>query len=424
LVHFGAWHHTQPCYNNKMKPNSTKKILTVILTSIKHLYSKINKPKSNKRLIEKAFNMALTTLRNRYTKTGIIAGKTHFSDIWLRDSCFASLGSLSVGDTNIVKTNLTTVLKFIKDDGQIPLRVGQKHMFLKFLGFTGQTKARFIEDKGVSIPTDSNSLFLIIAEKYISQTNDLQFAEQYFAKLKLAINWNFTMDQDNDLLIEEGPYANWADSLRKRGKVLYTNVLHFAALDSFSKICALVSNKKEATHYNELKNLVKDKINQLFWNGNYFIDWIHKHKHSYFSTDGNVLAIIFNLADSQQSSSIQQCIHEFDLDHAFSTETNFPKYKGKHIFPLFYPINMYDYHNGLQWLWIGCADAVAKHQAGLTTEAEELLTRMAKKIIKYRGVYEVYYDNKPLKRLIYKSEQGFAWSSGMFVWACKETKLI
>jgi glycogen debranching enzyme len=384
----------------------------------------IPKPKTNERLIQKAYLMALRTLRKRYTKIGIIAGKTHFSDIWLRDSCFASLGALSVGDTDIVKTNLETILTFIKEDGQIPLRIGQKYMLLNFLGIKGQPKARFVEDKGFSIPVDSNSLFIIIAQMYITKTKDIAFAKKHFIKLKSAINWNFSMDEDNDLLIEEGPYANWADSLRKRGKVLYTNILHYAALTSFAVIAKTINQKEDHTHFEELATKVKSKINELFWNDSYFIDWIHKHRHAYFSTDGNVLAIIFGLATKEQASLIEECIHDLELDSSFSTETNYPKYKAKHIFSLFYPINMFDYHNGLQWLWIGCADAVAKHKAGNKKEAEELLTRMSKKIVKFGGVYEVYFNERPLKRFIYKSEQGFAWSSGMFVWACKELGLV
>ncbi|MCP4049957.1 MAG: hypothetical protein GY730_04545 [bacterium] len=376
--------------------------------------------KDNYEIIEQAFDISLNTLRKRYTSTGITAGKTHFSDIWLRDSCYASFGSLAVRDYDIVRTNLITNLTYAKKNGQIPLRIGQKYMLLKFMGFKGKSKPRYIEDKGVSIPTDGNSLFIITAEAYISLSRDKNFAIEYFDKLKTILEWNFSMDEDSDLLIEEGPYAGWADSLKKRGKVLYTNVLHFKAVDSFAKICSLINKKDDQKHYERLRNLIRKGITERFWNRSYFIDWIHRHKHMYFSTDGNVLAIIFGLADKEQALKIQSCIHNFDLDHTFSTKSNFPEYRFRHIFPLFYPIRIPDYHNGLQWLWLGCADAIAKQRTGLKQDAYELLIRIAKKIVEYKGVYEVYQDGKPLKRIFYKSEQGFAWSSGMFVWACKE----
>lgn len=374
--------------------------------------------------IQAAYDIALKTLRERYTAQGIQAGRFQFSDLWLRDSCFAAFGALAVGDIDIVKTNLITVFDYMKSDGQVPLRIGQKNMLLKFMGFKGKTQARFVEDKGVSVPTDCNSLFVITTEKYISQTQDKLFLHHYYNQLKSAMDWNFTQDEDDDLLIEEGFYAGWADSVRKRGKVMYTNVLHFQALGSFAKLCQLAGRSGEEKHYLKLQDRVRKGLHERFWNGSYYIDWIHRHKHLYFSSDGNVLAIVFGLADTEQAKKIQLSIHNFDLDHTFSTKTNFPHYRYRHIFPLFFPIKIHDYHNGLEWLWIGCADVVAKQRIGMTRDAYELLIRLSKKIVEYNGVYEVYHNGKPLTRLFYQSEQGFAWSSGMFVWACKTIGVV
>ena len=85
---------------------------------------------------------------------------------------------------------------------------------------------------------------------------------------------------------------------------------------------------------------------------------------------------------------------------------------------------MGDYHNGLHWLWIGCIDAVAKFKANNHKQAKHLLFTIAKKIVEFEGVFEVYFEGKPVKRLFYSSEQHFAWSSGLFVWACHECRLI
>ena len=113
--------------------------------------------------IHDAYNIALAYLRARYTDRGIVAGSTHFSDIWVRDSIYASFGALSVGDYDIVKNNLKTLLDYKSDTSQIPLRVGEKHFMKKFLfGISSKTpQARFIDDKNVSVVVDSNSLFII-----------------------------------------------------------------------------------------------------------------------------------------------------------------------------------------------------------------------------------------------------------------------
>jgi len=377
-------------------------------------------------MLKKAYELALKTLKDQYTNDGIFAGKSHFSDIWLRDSCFASFGSLTVGDKDIVKTNIKTVLSHLHENGQVPLRVGQKWILLKFLGFDAKIpQPRFMEDKGVSTPTDGNSLLIIVAQKYFEQSDDRTFFTENFETFKKIMDWNFTQDFNNDLLMEEGPFAGWADSLKKKGTVLYTNVLHFSALQAFSRICEALNKPTDARHYLHLANCVKEKINTVFWNGSYFIDWLEgKKKHDFFSTDGNVLAIVFGLTNLQQAKKIQAYIQKFELDSGFSTHTNFPKYGLKHIYKWFIPIRIHDYHNGLEWLWIGCVDAVAKSSIGMKKEAIALLERIAKKIVEYEGVYEVYDKGSPVKRLFYKSERWFAWSSGLFVWACNTVGIV
>ena len=110
---------------------------------------------------------------------------------------------------------------------------------------------------------------------------------------------------------------------------------------------------------------------------------------------------------------------KFRMNKGFSTATNYPKYELKHIFPPFIPLFMADYHNGQDWLWIGCCDAVSKHMVGLKEEAVELLSNMAKKMDEYDGVFEVYFKGKPLKRPFYSSARNFAWSSGLYIWACE-----
>ena len=220
-----------------------------------------------KRELKDAYEIALKTLRGRYQEHGIFAGKSHFSDVWARDSFYASLGALAVQDFDIVKRNLESHFTFLADDGQVPLRIGQKHMLLKFMGIDAKVpQARFIDDKGFSRPTDSNSLCLILAEKYLKESHDLTFISTYFDQLKRIVDWNFAKEQDPDQdgLIEQGPYACWMDSLKKRGKVMYTNVLHFKATDSFVSICKTLKKDDEAAIYQRKVELIKKELIRSF----------------------------------------------------------------------------------------------------------------------------------------------------------------
>ncbi len=372
-------------------------------------------------IFDAAFTIALINLRNRYTLEGTHAGRHHFSDVWTRDCCFASFGSLSIGDTDIVRTGIITLLKLTNEEGQVPLRVGQKYFLLKYLfNLKGRSEPRYLEDKRVSYPVDNNPLLFIMIEHYLQKTQNIAFLKPYFPTLSKMLKWEFSQDRDQDLLIEEDYYGGWADSLKKKGKVLYSNVLHWHAVNSFSRICGYLGYTDLSHSFEEISSAIKSQIHTYFWNGRYFIDWINTHRHDYFSTDGNLLAILFGLTQKEQAISILECIKNFNLDKGASVATNYPKYSCHDIYHPFLFINMGDYHNGMSWLWLGALYAVTLYRTGLKEESHKALYKLAKKILEFKGVFETYSKGKPVKRLFYNSEDGFAWSAGLFVWACKE----
>ncbi len=365
--------------------------------------------------MERAYEIAKRDLRRCYSEQGIHAGTKHFDDYWARDSLFACLGSLSIGDYKIVKKNLLLFLGFQRD-GQIPMRVGNYFILPKILGLGMKDKlvARYVDDKFFNTAKDQNSLFIILCKEYLDKTEDSFFLEKNFQKIKKAMEWNLS----DGILVSEGAYGSWADSVRKKGHVFFTNVLHYHALGCFSKICKLAG--EDGRKYKELHSKVGRVLQEEFWNGRYFVDWIHKKKHDYFSTDGNLLAILFGLADKKQGEGIMECIDEFGINSDVPAKTNYPKYPFSKISYIDWAAGIGKYHNGMSWLWLGALDAIARNKLGNKDGAEEILGKMAEVINQYGAVYEIYENKKPVKTWLYRSESPFAWSAGMFVKACKE----
>ena len=220
--------------------------------------------------INKAFEITKSVLKNAYNENGINAGQTHFSDVWIRDSAFAGWGALSIGDYDIIKRFLAHSLDNMNESGQCPLRIGQKYFLLKYIGLKGPQGPTYIEDKYISIPKDSNSLLIILFLKYIEATNDIEFCETYYQNIKQAMLWYDAYLYDN--LVSEGPYGGWADSIKKKGRVLYTNVLYFEALKSVTIIAEKINISADKQLFNQKTTVVKEKINDQFWNGHYFND--------------------------------------------------------------------------------------------------------------------------------------------------------
>ena len=371
---------------------------------------------SSNNAIKKSYTIAVETLQKNYASFGILAGQDHFSDLWTRDACFAAWGALSINNYHQVKHTLLTIIKNTNDEGQVPLRFGAYTFLFKFLGFPTKNQARYIDDKNYSLPTDNNSLFLIALEKYTSQSKDASLITDYLETIESIINWNIHKTKNH--LMVETKYAGWADSLKKTGWVLYTNILYIQSLKSYQLLSDHIDSPKSKE--DEIQTALSRATEQLmerFWNGAYFIDFIDQESSEEFSTDGNLLAILFDIASPNQSKSILTYIMDHSMIKNGCIDSCHPKYKKSLIYTPFRFINLADYHNGLYWLWLKCLfiAALAKHPD--VHPFDDYLSDLANVINSHQGIYEVYNASfKPLNRLFYKSERNFSWSSGLFIW--------
>jgi glycogen debranching enzyme len=187
-----------------------------------------------------------------------------------------------------------------------------------------------------------------------------------------------------------------------------------------SELYKLLGNKEKQKSYSEKHEQVKKSINELFWTGEHYLDWIENEKHqNYFSTDGNLLAVLWDIADTTRAKHIEEASHIFDINEIPSACVH-PLYPKSMVAPELRMIGLADYHNGVSWLWLGCINALAKFKIGMKKEAFSLVEKMATIIIEGNGVYEIYENNgEPVNRKIYKAEFPFAWSAGLFVYAVK-----
>lgn len=366
--------------------------------------------------IKEAYEIATRDLRACYSKNGIVAGLHQFNNYWARDAFFASFGALELGDYVIVKKHLDLFLDRVsKGHYLLPKKImDTRRIYVRGL-IRRTTEGHLFTYRS----RDQNSQITICAANYIRKTKDLDFAKKNYPKIRAVMMDDFAHDVDRNLLLEQGFYEDWADSLRKRGEILFTNVCHYQGLKELAYIAGVLKNKDEKKEYDFLAFQVKNRLNSMFWNGKYYIDSCGKGG-SLFSSAGNMLAILWGIADKKQTAAIYDFIKQHKLEN-FTLESNYPKYKWWQISPIHKIIGLGDYHNGIRWLWLGCIDAAAKLKTGRRGEARELLEKISEKIMEFGNVYEVYERNgKPVRRVFYRSEVPFAWSSGLFVYAASQ----
>ncbi|MCX6802246.1 MAG: GH116 family glycosyl hydrolase [Candidatus Diapherotrites archaeon] len=358
--------------------------------------------------IADALEIAKRDLRECYTESGILAGRGHFQQYWARDSFFASMGACAIGDFEQARKNFQLFFDLQDPKGLIPAVVSLK------------LKPKYKPFKVFSPPVDSNALFIIALADYARQSKDKVFIESNFKKISLAMEWLCKRDRDKDNLIEEDFFANWADTVLKHGEVLYSNCCYYHALKEFAFLADWLGVKMIGAEYEKRAETTKLALNIKFWENYYYTDWIGLTAHNYFASDGNVLAVAWDIATRERAERIEELIEKQHLD-SVPMKTNFPSYPFWKVFPLLLPTRAYYYHNGFSWPWIGCMNAIALNKMGLKEKALLELDRLAWQINNYCVTNEVFdRHKKPVKSFWLNSERPFAWTAGLFLKAADE----
>lgn len=372
------------------------------------------------RQIKGALEIATRDLVTCLLPVGIVNGTHHFTDLWARDSFFASFGVNRIGRSKFTEVTLELFLSHQKPDGLLPYRILRSPTtFLKYLGrprYYQTPRSSFRSRQSGGVIPDGGLMAIIAAEEYIRYTGDTKFLKTVYPSLTASITWYLNKFRGG--LIHEWFLCEWADSVLKTGRVLYTNVLYYKALVSMHELTKLYGTNTDTTGFLHRAKKIKALINQTFWNGTYFADWVDYKPHQIFSAHANLLAIWFGVPTKEQALSILKHAKEHCWQ-MFTMDTNYPYYPAWRIPIWNYFVGMGDYHNrGCLWLQPGILYAVCLNQLGLREKAWKILHSIAGQIVKHNGVHEVYErDGKPVNRFFYRAEYPFAWSAGLFVYA-------
>jgi glycogen debranching enzyme len=341
-----------------------------------------------------------TELRNRYASRGILAGASHFGDLWARDALFACRGALALGtprDVAAVAATLSTLAAHRRHDGHVPIRVGGYHQVLRYLHLPAGEGARHGEDKRGHDALDGNALWLIVADELARTRPDLVDREA----ARAIADW-LVRSSRRDLLASRG-YDDWEDSLRVIGPRLYVNVLLASALDAAAR---LLRDRSLATRAARTRARIL-----RWWNGTYFSDGPRRNV---CMTAGNLLAITTGVASRAQSRII--------LAH-LATRTSVCPPGGlftpsfRDTYAAFFAIGLSDYHARMEWGWLAPLEAMAYVMIGERAEARRRLDAYRRLRDTYGTTHEVYLGDRPVRRLVYRSETAFAWANGMYVLA-------
>jgi len=367
---------------------------------------------------EQLKDLIINSLRACYTKDGVVASPTHFSDYWARDTFFALPGMMIAGDYDKAKDSLELFLKYQRPDGKIPRKLSRDITIIKYLfGKKISRKKPRPTYHGLIKPfyaKDSELLFVIAFAQYLEETRDYDFAEQQYRAVQKALHWHTQRLKDG--FIHEHFLGNWMDTVFKFGAVLYTNVLYMRALEAMVLIAQVAGYDDEAEVYVHRARSMKRRLQKEFWNGAFFADERRLRKRKVFDLAGNVLAVVYDVADQHQKRELLCSLETFYKKHGTwvpAVPTGQRWYK---INPLAYVFGMADYHTTTVWLWIVALLMHAFYDNGASARAQAMLDEVTLALERDNAVGETYFtDGTAYKKYFWHSASPFLWSSGVLL---------
>lgn len=366
-------------------------------------------------------------LKNGQYRDVLHAGYRNFRESWARDFGFAAYGLLALEQYDTVRQTLETFFWYQTSLGHLPVKLHSldfvTRYFHSFLGreqsTEGVLRAKYISAHGAP-SLDGQALLVISALAYSEKTKNLEFLKTHWNALVSAMSWleNHKTSAEEDLLHQQS-FADWADSVARRGYVHYTNVVYWKALTEMALAAENLGLDEYSDFYRCKADLVATAIHRRFWNEQlgYFVTSETLH---HLTSDGNLLAIAWELATPEQSKRILHSMELAAMDSPVPTRVTSMPYPRELIAIENVLGGMANYHTEASWVWLGSWHVIAWSRCGELEKAKELLSRMSAVIVRDKQIHEVYGRNgEPMGSRWYKPEAPLTWNAGMFIYACK-----
>ena len=361
-------------------------------------------------MIEKeAYEKAIHVLEKCTTKKGFRAAFPGYNGVWARDSVITSLGGSLIGEKfkPDFKNSLITLSKAQSKKGQIPNAV---------LLDTGKIDYQSI---------DSTLWFLIGHHYYKERYGDNSLSVKYKDNIEKAINWLSYLDMGEDGMLEQLPTTDWQDAFPHRyGHTINTQALYFKVLEIYGD--------KE-----RIKKLIDSANNNpelMLWNGEFYYSYRWKNHRKYkeigewFDSLGNLLAIVFGLADDKKAGKILEYIKKNKINNPYPIKAIYPAIKKTSKYWQDYYLDCEagkpnHYSNAGIWTYIGCFYVLALIKLRKFGEASHELKKIAEVSLKYNFTEWLNgITGKKPKSKIGITEGNQAWNAGMYILAYDSLK--
>ncbi len=252
---------------------------------------------------------------------------------------------------------------------------------------------------------------------YAHTTGQEDFLRDCWPNLKQALIWLESFAPDQDGLLSQQPYSDWADSVARSGKVLYTNVLYWKALQDMASVADKFGLTADQADFQKRADRLSESLKSNFWDAKkgYMVT---SRQFANLNASGNLMAICFGCVEPEKADIILDKMAEFGMADPVPTKPVNFGYPKKYIATYARLGRFPTYHVDAGWLWLGSWHVIALTRLARFSEAQELIRRIAHLIVRDRAVYEVYnVKGKYFSNFWYTSEAPLTWSAAMVLYA-------
>ncbi len=355
------------------------------------------------KITEECYEKAKDVIKQCSTKHGLFAsaGEHGYDAVWARDSMISFLGASLAKENffkNTFRQSLITLAKNQSKNGQIPNAVDKFSKRRKHVDFAS---------------IDSSLWYLIGHYIFRKRYDDGSLLKKYKKNVEMALMWLKYQDTGESGMLAQLPTTDWQDAFpHKYGYAINTQALYYQVLN-------LVGNKKDA---NKLKFAVNNDHDKKLWNGSFYVPYRWKNHNKYkeigewFDSLGNILAIVFDLADGAKAKKILDFIEKNKINRPYPVKAIYPPIKkgSKHWQDYFEDCDAkepYHYLNAGIWTFIGGFYVLSLIKLRKFDKAEKELKRTAEANLK--GNFPEWID--PITKKSFGKMQ--AWDAGMYILA-------
>ena len=389
-------------------------------------------------LIDIAYEKAQAVLAQECSPLGLMASPEGYPHVWARDSVITALGAaLLETHRSCLPRSLATLAGQQSELGAIPNNVSVA------TGRLDHTNAGSV---------DSNLWYILGHYIQYRTFGDMAFLRQYWPSLEHALLWLRYQDSNGCGLLEVHEAADWADLLANRFNILYDNALWYAALRAIAVMARSLG--VDGACYDEMAADVRHKMRIVLWVGPenedewgpgcpghiewkytlsqvgpvlvkrpFFLPYVAFRDYGdYCDVFGNLLAILFGVANPAQEKRILDYLHQVGIDEPYPVRVLHPIIQpGDKDWREYYRNNNLNlpeqYHNGGIWPFVGGFYVAALVKAGRNDQAAHVLEKLAE--VNRLGVEEEWEFNEWCQGRTGRP-MGYphqAWSAGMYVFA-------